>query len=102
MKISNMRVGTRLSAGFCLVLFLMILMGISADLFTRANVHDMDDMINRQLLKERLVEEWIAQVDKNSGKILQGSYTKSLQSLESQKEISVSVAIEGKTGFIPG
>jgi len=34
--------------------------------------------------------------------ILQGSYTKSLHSLESQKEISVSVAIEGKTGFIPG
>ncbi|MFZ4833661.1 methyl-accepting chemotaxis protein [Rouxiella sp. Mn2063] len=67
MKMSNMRVGTRLSAGFCLVLFLMILMGISADLFTRANVHDMDDMINRQLLKERLVEEWLAQVDKNSG-----------------------------------
>jgi len=42
-------------------------MGISAGLFTRANVHDMDDMINRQLLKERLVEEWLAQVDKNSG-----------------------------------
>lgn len=33
--------------------------------------------------------------------ILKGSYAKSLQSLEAQKEISVSVAIEGKTGFIP-
>lgn len=33
--------------------------------------------------------------------ILKGSYQKSLQSLESQQEISVSVAIEGKTGFIP-
>jgi len=33
--------------------------------------------------------------------ILQASYTKSLQSLVSQQEISVSVAIEGKTGFIP-
>lgn len=34
-------------------------------------------------------------------RILKGSYEKSLQSLELQKDISVSVAIEGKTGFIP-
>jgi len=33
--------------------------------------------------------------------ILKNGYEKSLQSLESQKDISVSVAIEGKTGFIP-
>lgn len=30
MKINDMRVSTRLSAGFCLVLFMMLLMGISA------------------------------------------------------------------------
>lgn len=33
--------------------------------------------------------------------ILKGSYEKSLQSLEEQKAVSVSVVIEGKTGFIP-
>lgn len=35
MKINDMRVSTRLSAGFCLVLFMMLLMGISAWMFTR-------------------------------------------------------------------
>lgn len=33
--------------------------------------------------------------------ILKGSYEKNLQSLEDQKALSASVAIEGKTGFIP-
>lgn len=34
--------------------------------------------------------------------ILKDSYEKNIQSLEYQKDISVSVVIEGKTGFIPG
>lgn len=67
MKISNMRVGVRLSGGFFLVLFLMILMGVGASLFSRANVHAVDEMIDQHLQKERLVEEWLAQVDKSSG-----------------------------------
>ncbi|NIF34061.1 HAMP domain-containing protein [Enterobacter sp. Cy-643] len=67
MKLTNMRVGVRLSGGFFLLLFLMILMGIGASLFSRHNVHAVDEMINQHLLKERLVEEWLAQVDKSSG-----------------------------------
>lgn len=35
-------------------------------------------------------------------RIIEDSYKKSLKSLELQQEISFSVAIEGKTGFIPG
>lgn len=57
MKLSNLRVGVRLSGGFFLLLFLMILMGIGASLFSRNNVHAVDEMINQHLLKERLVEE---------------------------------------------
>ena len=67
MKLSNMRVGARLSAGFFLVLFLTILMGIGASLFSRASVQAVDEMIDQHLRKERLVEEWLAQVDKSSG-----------------------------------
>ncbi|HBY9813460.1 TPA: MCP four helix bundle domain-containing protein [Klebsiella aerogenes] len=67
MKINDMRVSTRLSAGFCLVLFMMLLMGISAWMFTRENVQDVDEMINLDLRKERMAEEWLTLVDRNSG-----------------------------------
>lgn len=67
MKMSDMRVSTRLCAGFGLVLFLMLLMGVSAWHFTRANVQDVDEMITLDLQKERLAEEWLTLVDKNSG-----------------------------------
>jgi len=67
MKISDMRVSTRLCFGFGLVLFLMLMMGGSAWHFTRANVQDVDEMIELDLLKERLAEEWLTLVDRNSG-----------------------------------
>ena len=67
MKINDMRVGTRLSAGFCIVLLLMVMMGISAWQFTSANVRDVDEMINLDLKKERLAEEWLTLIDRNSG-----------------------------------
>ncbi|WP_179128653.1 MCP four helix bundle domain-containing protein, partial [Salmonella enterica] len=67
MKMSDMRVSTRLSAGFAIVLLLMLIMGVSAWLFTRANVQAVDDMITLDLQKERLAEEWLTLVDRNSG-----------------------------------
>ncbi len=67
MKINDMRVGTRLGAGFCIVLLLMVMMGLSARQFTSANVRDVDEMINLDLKKERLAEEWLTLVDRNSG-----------------------------------
>ncbi|EPK5159242.1 methyl-accepting chemotaxis protein [Enterobacter cloacae] len=67
MKMSDMRVGTRLFAGFGLVLLLMMMMGGSAWLFTRANNADVDEMITVDLKKERLAEEWLTVLDKNSG-----------------------------------
>ena len=75
MKLSNMRVGIRLNVGFLLILALMIVMGGGSVWFSRDNVNDVDEMINEHLLKERLVEEWVAQVDKNNGNTIAAMIT---------------------------
>ena len=70
MKISDMRVSTRLFAGFGLVVFLMVMMGLSAWLFTRANVQNVDEIITLDLQKERLAEQLLTLVERNSGNTL--------------------------------
>ncbi|WP_435927002.1 methyl-accepting chemotaxis protein [Dryocola sp. BD613] len=67
MKINDMRVGIRLGGGFAVVLLLMVMMGLSAWQFTGTNVHDVDEMINLDLKKERLAVEWLTLIDRNSG-----------------------------------
>lgn len=67
MKFSNMRVGVRLNTGFLLILALMILMGGSAVWFSRENVKDVNELIEKHLVKERLTAQWVAQIDKNNG-----------------------------------
>lgn len=67
MKISNMRVGTRLSVGFFLVLFMMFIMGMMSWQLTQSNNTSVNTMIYQDLQKERLVQEWITLVDRNSG-----------------------------------
>jgi len=67
MKFSDMRVGVRLNTGFLLILALMILMGGSAVWFSRENVNDVNELIEKHLVKERLSAQWLAQIDKNNG-----------------------------------
>ncbi|WP_300000298.1 methyl-accepting chemotaxis protein [uncultured Cedecea sp.] len=67
MKFSNMRVGVRLNTGFLLILALMILMGVSAVWFSRENVSDVNELVEKHLVKERLTAQWLAQIDKNNG-----------------------------------
>lgn len=67
MKFSNMRVGVRLNIGFFLILALMILMGASAVWFSRENVSDVNELMEKHLVKERLTAQWLAQIDKNNG-----------------------------------
>lgn len=67
MRIKDIRIGVRLSAGFGLVLGLMFLMGTSAFLFSQSSLRDVNQMIKTHLLKERLIEEWGALVNSSSG-----------------------------------
>jgi len=67
MKINNLRVGLRLGLGFGVVLLLMFIMGMAGWQLTRQNVDQVSQMLDTDLRKERLVEEWLSVVDKNSG-----------------------------------
>lgn len=62
-----MRVGVRLNVGFLLILVLMLLMGGSATWFGRESVNDVNELIEKHLLKERLSSKWLSQIDKNNG-----------------------------------
>lgn len=69
-KISDMRVSTRLLSGFGLLVMLMIVMVLSASIFTRESVKNVDGIIVNDLKKERLAERWITLVERNSGNSL--------------------------------
>lgn len=67
MNINNIKVSGRLGIGFGIVLLLMFIMGISGWLFTKHNVQSVDQMLDKDLRKERLVSEWLTLTNRNIG-----------------------------------
>jgi hypothetical protein len=65
MKAANMAIGTRLGAGFGLIVLLSVLMGGAGIWRLNSADREMTDMVNQSLVKERLVNEWHGLTDLN-------------------------------------
>jgi methyl-accepting chemotaxis protein len=65
MKINNFGVGTRMGAGFSIVLALMIMMAVTGVLKLNGILKDADTITGRLLVLERLTTEWGAAIDYN-------------------------------------
>ena len=65
MKINNFGVGTRMGAGFSIVLALMIMMAVTGVVKLSSILKDADTITGRLLVLERLTTEWGAAIDYN-------------------------------------
>jgi methyl-accepting chemotaxis protein len=65
MKIADLRIGTRLGAGFALLLILMTLLTAVGMWLLRDFNASTDNILNDAIAKERLVDEWLAATELN-------------------------------------
>lgn len=66
MKINNLGIGTRLGAGFSLVLILMIAMVITGGWHLRGMMQATKSVTHDYLVRERLSTEWLSIIDTNA------------------------------------
>lgn len=66
MKIKDLGVGTRLGAGFSVVLILMIAMVITGGWALRGIMQNADKVTHDYLIRERLSAEWLSIIDTNA------------------------------------
>jgi methyl-accepting chemotaxis protein len=70
MKITNLKISTRLSLGFALLLTLMIVMTVVGILRLQQVGTSTQIMADTMLPKERLAQEWLSAVDVNGARTL--------------------------------
>jgi methyl-accepting chemotaxis protein len=66
MKINDMGVGTRLGAGFSLVMLLMVAMVVTGVIYLRGMMADTHTTTSNYLVRERLSTEWLSIIDTNA------------------------------------
>ncbi len=65
MKLSNMKVGARLTLGFGATLALLLVVAIGSSTALNTVTNDTDNLVERQLQTERLVTEWKGSIETN-------------------------------------
>jgi methyl-accepting chemotaxis protein len=68
MKIADLKIGTRLGAGFALLLLFMTVLTVVGILLLRDFQSSTDLMLNDAIAKERLVNEWLADTELNGAR----------------------------------
>ena len=79
MKITNLKISTRLSLGFALLLTLMVVMTVVGILRLQQVGTSTQIMADTMLPKERLAQEWLSAVDVNGARTLASVKTTSAE-----------------------
>jgi methyl-accepting chemotaxis protein len=68
MKIADLKIGTRLGAGFALLLMMMTVLTCTGIYLLRDYKQSTDSILNDSIAKERLVNEWLAATELNGAR----------------------------------